>query len=1016
MPAPADQPPARPVDPAPGTSQRAIQLLGRRCFPCHTGDTPEGRLRLDDEAGAVSGGRSGFPAVVPGNADESPLIQRVSSPEAARRMPPKGEPLEEAEIALLRSWVEQGAIYPDRAGGKHWHWAYRTPQPASPPEVRDNAWAHNDIDRFILARLDEAGLRPAPPADRSTLLRRVSLDLIGLPPTIAELDAFEQDRAPDAYEKVVERLLSSPHYGERWARVWLDLARYADTNGYQVDNRRSMWPYRDWVIAALNDDMPFDQFTIRQIAGDLLPGATVDDQIATGFLRNTMTNEEGGIDAEEFRVEAIIDRVNTIGTVWLGTTIACAQCHDHKFDPFTQRDYYRLFAFFNNDEPEFEVNTFGATPGGPMTTTSLRSQRREYERLQHEISDAEKTLVTPTPELAAAQAAWETDYQRTRPVWAPLPAAQVESLGGAALLALPDGSWQAAGLLPESDTYVCESAGPLAGLTALRLDVLTGGTGNVGRTSHGNFVLSDFWVDIAPPDGFCGPPAPVRLARGTEDYQQGAHYRNGETWPAAAALDGDPRSGWAVGPQAKLPHCAVFAAAAPIEVPAGGVLRVRLGQTYGHQHVIARFRLSSTTAPSPADSPPLSPALEEALARPATERSADEQQQLAAYYRRVAPLLDPLRVRLAELRANLAKLTVGSTLVMKTRPEPRETFVHVRGNFLDHGERVTPGVPAVLHELPAAERPDRLALGRWLVCPENALVARVTVNRYWEAFFGRGLVETVEDLGTQGDSPTHPELLDALALEFVRGGWSSKAIHRMIVLSATYQQAASFDPALRQRDPYNRLLASGPRFRLEAETIRDSALAASGLLTQRVGGPSVFPPQPDGVWTMIYSNDRWENSAGEDRYRRGLYTFWRRTAPYPSFVSFDAPSREVACARRPRTNTPLQALTTLNDPAFVEAAAALARRVIDEGGPETAARLALAFRLTVARRPTPMETERLTQLLESQRGYYERDAAAATALIASGMVGPPEPALPEVAAWTVVANVLLNLDEFITKS
>lgn len=995
-----------------------MELLGRRCFPCHSGDKPEGRLRLDDETHALNGGRSGFPAIIPGNADESPLVRRVSSTDPAGRMPPKGEPLDAEQIAMLRSWIEQGANYPDRGGGKHWHWAYRAPQPVAPPDVRDASWPRNEIDRFVLARLEEVGCQPAPPADRATLLRRVSLDLIGLPPTVAELDAFEHDASPGAYEKVVDRLLASPHYGERWARVWLDLARYADTNGYQVDNRRSMWPYRDWVIAALNDDMPFDQFTIRQIGGDLLPSAGVDDLVATGFLRNTMTNEEGGIDAEEFRVEAIIDRVNTIGTVWLGTTISCVQCHDHKFDPFTQPEYYRLFAFFNNDEPEFEVNAFGATPGGPMTMTSLRTQRDEYERLQRDIVSAEKTLDAPTPELAAAQAAWEVDYQKTRPRWSPLPVERAESLGGAALIDETDGSFRAVGLLPESDVYICDVPGPLAALTGFRVDVMPDVTsgGNVGRTAHGNFVLSDFWVDVAPPEGLCGPPAAVRFASGAEDYQQGAHYRNGETWPAAAALDADRRSGWAVGPQAKLPHCAVFVAAEPIDVPAGGVLRIRLGQTYGHQHVIARFRLSGTSDVAPAAAPPLSPALEDALARPADARSADEQSQLAAYYRRVAPLLDPLRTRLTELRGALARLTVGSSLVMKSRPEPRETFVHVRGNFLDHGAKVTPGVPAVLHALPAQERPDRLGLARWLVDPANPLVARVTVNRHWEAFFGRGLVETVEDFGTQGDPPTHAELLDWLALEFVRGGWSSKSLHRLIVLSATYRQAARFDAELRERDPYNRLLASGPRLRLEAETIRDSALAASGLLTQRVGGPSVFPPQPDGVWTMIYSNDRWENSAGEDRYRRGLYTFWRRTAPYPSFVSFDAPSREVTCARRARTNTPLQALTTLNDPAFVEAAAALARRVIDEGGPDTTARLALAFRLTVARRPTPMEIERLTQLLESQRGYYERDAAAATALIASGMVGPPEPALPEVAAWTVVANVLLNLDEFITKS
>jgi hypothetical protein len=772
-------------------------ILSNRCFKCHGPDLKKGGLNLQDRTGAVKELKSGRVAVVPGKSAESELVRRITSDDPSERMPPVSEPLSAEQIAKLKSWIDQGAKYEE-------HWAYVKPVRPALPAVRNKNWPKNGIDYFVLARLEQEGLSPSPEAERATLIRRVSLDVTGLPPSVAEVDAFLADQSENAYEKVVDRLLGSVHYGEHQARPWLDMARYADTNGYEKDERRTIWPYRDWLINAFNRDVPFDQFTIEQIAGDLLPNATQEQQIATGFHRNTMVNTEGGTDKEEFRVAAVVDRVNTTMEVWMGTTMGCCQCHNHKYDPFTQKEFYQLFAFFN-----------GTTDHGGSN---------------------EPTLAMPT----------EQETKRRQ---------------------------------------------------------------KVGR-------------DIA---------------------------------------------------------------------------LVQLGWLMANP-----------------------------LARVAQARSD--------------------QARLAELKKQSDAIKPASTLVMRELDKPRPTFVQIRGNHTKKGDPVSPGVPAKLHPLNRAPSrigaptvreggtglsrsltvgapmqvgvpmPNRLDLGRWLVDPDNPLVGRVTVNRIWARYFGRGFVETSEDFGVQGDLPTHPQLLDWLAVEFVKRKWSVKAMHKLIVMSATYRQSSRVTPELVQRDPFNHLFAHGPRFRLDAEMVRDNALAISGLLCRKVGGPSVFPYQPEGVWFNPYSTDKWEMSKNGDQHRRGLYTFWRRTAPYAAFMAFDAPSREVCAERRPRTNTPLQALATLNDKAFVECAAALARRMMTEARDGERERAIHGFRMCVARMPTQKELDYLLALFRENLEKYRKDAAAAKAMATNAGTIPNGMDVAELVAWTVVANVLLNLDETITKS
>ena len=983
-------------------------IFQNHCDECHGSKKQKSGLRLDLKANVLRGGDTGKPALMAGNAAESPIYGRIVSADPDEMMPPKGDRLAKEDVEKIRAWIEQGAAWPEKEPPKHW--AYVPPQRPALPPVKNSKWVRTPIDRFVLSRLDKEKLKPSPEADRAILLRRVSLDLIGLPPTIAELEQFLTDRRSDAYERAVDRLLASPQYGERWARPWLDLARYADTQGYEKDGSRSMWLYRNWVIDAFNRDLPYDRFTIEQIAGDLLPEATREQKIATGFHRNTMTNTEGGTDDEEFRHDAVVDRVNTTMSVWLGTTFACAQCHNHKYDPFTMKEYYQLFAFLNNTADADREDE------KPTLKAPSSEQETKFAQLRSQIDSLQSRYQGDSDELKANITRWETEKKEAMGRWKLLEPVRAVSLKGATLTLTNDGSVLAGGANPSNDVYEVSARFSAAGLTGLRLEVLPDATlpkGSIGRDSNGSFALSKFEAKVFPDGGTNGEP--LHFQSVFADYtQQGYNVTN--------LIEVTEGPGWAVKAEDEKhrdSQSAYFALAHPTNYPAGSTILVRLlSHSPSGEGNLGRFRLwiSDGTEPTPIGSLPVG--IHKILSLAEKERTDKQRKELGEYYRTIAPELRELREEIAAARKAETELdkTIPRTLVLEELPKPRESHVHIRGSFLSKGEIIQPAVPAALHPLPPNQPANRLTLATWLVDTNNPLTARVAMNRIWEQYFGIGLVESSQDFGTQGDKPSHPELLDWLATEFMRQKWSFKAMHRLIVNSSTYRQSSRVTPDSYQRDPYNRLLARGPRQRLEAEMIRDQALLVSGLLSRKVGGPSVMPPQPAGLWQMVYSSEKWETSPGEDKFRRGLYTFWRRTNPYPMMTTFDAPSREFCVVKRPRSNTPLQALLLLNDPVYVEAAQALARRMLSEGGEKDLARVTYGFRLCVGRPPSKAEVNRLLALARKESVHYA-DAVGDAEALASQF-----PALrtgfnaPELAAWTVVANVLLNLDETVTKN
>jgi mono/diheme cytochrome c family protein len=1007
---------------------RDIQpILQASCYECHGSRKTKAHLRLDSPAGILKGGETGS-IIVPGKSEQSLIVRRILGLDGDDRMPKDGDPLTPPQVALIRSWIDQGAKWPGVTTAaateqenkeEPVHWAYRRPSRPPLPDVHNTGWVRTPVDRFVLARLEKEGLSPAAEAPLETLVRRVSLDLVGLPPSPSEVDAVLADAAHNgkdaAYSALVERLLASPHYGERWARPWLDLARYADSQGFEKDLPRVMWKYRDWVINALNQDMPFDRFTIDQIAGDMLPNPTIDQLIASGFHRNAMTNEEGGIDPEEARYEMLVDRVNTTATVWLGTTLGCAQCHNHKYDPFTQKDYYRMMAFFQNSD--FDAKTFGDGTRYFEATIDVPTPEQEARRkaIQAEIDAQQLKMKADTPALAHAQALWEQEMRAEASTsWHVLTPSRTGADGGVLLTAGQDGSIVASGANPGETVYTIEAKPLLPAITALRLEALPDASlpkGGPGRDPYGNFQITGLEIEAG------GSRATIKAIR-ADDAVGGTNFDAffPKTLPRGATA---PR-GWRIDASredTRLPRQIVFTLDQPLSATAGLTVRIKhqgaaVGQSLG------RFRLSVTSSASPLRIVELPAKLRPVLETAAAERSEQQRKDLATFYRTVAVSLKATRDRIADLEKDLKAIGIPTALVMRERQgyERPTAFVRRRGSFMDKGEQVYAGVPATLHPLRDDQMPNRLGLARWLVDEENPLTARVAVNRAWEQFFGRGIVETSEDFGTQGSPPSHPELLDWLATEFMHQGWSQKAIHRMIVSSSTYRQASEASTTLVEHDPYNRLLARGPRFRMEAEMVRDSVLAASGLLSTKIGGPSVFPPQPDGIWDIPYSSEKWTPSEGEDRYRRGLYVFIRRSATYPSFMTFDATSREHTTVRRVRTNTPLQALTTLNDEAYFEAARALASRVLREAPASSsidAARATYAFRLVATRTPTPAEVDRILASYQRQLERFQKDPAAAGKTIKGFEVVDIDAA--QQAAWTLVANALLNLDEALTK-
>jgi hypothetical protein len=1007
-----------------------LPLMRDRCFKCHDARKRTASYRMDVRSMALRGGESGKPAIVAGASGKSELIRRVLLTEGEEAMPPGKEKLSAAQVKLLRDWIDAGANWPEALANESGsgHWAFRAPERPALPSLKDAGAVRDPIDRFVLSRLEKEGLHLSPEADRVTLLRRLSLDLIGLPPAVADVDAFVADQSPDAYDKAIERLLASPHYGERWARLWLDAARYADSDGFEKDKLRRVWFYRDWVVQALNRDLPYDRFIIEQVAGDLLPRATQDQRVATGYLRNSMINEEGGIDPEQFRMEAMFDRMDAIGKGVLGLTIQCAQCHSHKFDPLTQAEYYRLFAFLNDS---YEANIAVYTPDEMMRRVDILRKTYEVETdLRHRM-----------PDWAQRMAAWEAKVKKDQPHWEVVrPAVDETSTGGQKYLPLADGSMLAQGYAPTKHTARMTVHTDGSPITAFRLELLTHPNlpmGGPGRSLKGTATLSEFSVEYAPADDPTRKEK-VKFSRAVADFDppeapleaifNDKTDKKRITGPVRFAIDGKDETAWGTdaGPgRRNQSRKAVFTPSKPIANPKGTILTFFLKQNHGgwnsddnQSHNIGRLRLSITSQPN-AEVDPLPAVARAALDIPMEKRTRAQAEAVFGYWRTTVPEWSADN---AKIEALWAQHPEGSSqLVLQEREQPRDTHLLKRGDFLKPGASVQPGVPSFLHPLPADAPLTRLTFARWLVDRRSPTTARVLVNRMWQAYFGTGIVDTPEDFGLQSDKPSHPELLDWLAVEFMDRGWSLKQLHRLIVTSAAYRQSSHVTPELISRDPYNRLLARGPRFRADAEVVRDVALTASGLLNPKLGGPSVFPPLPKFMTLppVSYGPKVWDEATGPDRYRRGLYTFRYRSLPYPALQVFDSPNGDFACVRRARSNTPLQALTVLNEPIFMECAKALGLQALLEGGYNDRERVTYAFRRCVARKPSTEETSELLALLARQKERFTKPDAKPLDLISEE--GKDLPKLPEgvkasdLAAWTVVSRVLLNLDETVTK-
>ena len=996
---PALQAAAQPVD----FGRDVRPILSDRCFSCHGPDEANRKagLRLDTEAGAKATRGIRTP-VVPNDPAASEILKRIAPETPARRMPPPysdRKPLSEKEVATLRAWIEQGAKWQG-------HWSFNAPVRPAEPSVKQAAWARNPIDRFILARLEREGLSPSPETDKARLLRRVSFDLTGLPPTLPELDAFFNDRSPDAYEKVVDRLLASPRYGERMAVDWLDAARYADTHGYQTDPAKEIWPWRDWVINAFNRNMRYDQFTIEQLAGDLLPSPTVDQKIATGFQRNHRINSETGSIAEEFHAENLVDRASTVGTVWLGLTVGCARCHDHKYDPIPTREFYSLFAFFNSVD---EAGNGGSADGrgnfkpfmklpSPELEAQLASKDAELKTARANLAEIDKAL-------AAKQPAWELTALTYQPKWEVLSPASLKADNGVTLKALPDGSIIAGGATPPAAIYELTAATKLRNITAFRLELLPDPSlpgGGSGRGAGGKGVVTLFEAKVGT--------RKVDLGRITADFKSEESELNLVVRPADQL-----KRGWGLNPETAKPHFAVIETTRMFN--SDKEITFRIGSEYEGAGV-GRFRISVTDSEFPEVIPDETAAI---LRTVASDRSPKDAEALTKYF-----VTHPLERRTAsesvvalEAERRTIENKIPSTMVMSEMANPRDTFVLMRGAYDKPGEKVTPAVLSFLPPMPADAPRNRLGLAKWLMDPANPLTARVTVNRYWQMFFGTGLVKTTEDFGSQGEAPSHPELLDWLATEFVRNGWDVKAVQRLIVTSAAYRQSSMVTPALRERDPENRLLARGPRVRLSAEMIRDQSLSVSGLLSTKMGGVSVKPYQPEGLWEQLSAfpgRKLFERSKGEDLWRRSVYSYWKRTVPPPSLTIFDAPTREACVVRRQMSSTPLQALALLNDEMYIETSRKFAERILKEGGQTPSQRLAWAIRLATSRSAADRELKILSDGLSKRLVQYRADPASAEKLLTAGE-SPRDKTLDaaELAAYTTTASVILNLDEVITR-
>lgn len=1010
-------------------SREVRPILANHCFKCHGPDqkSRKGGLRLDIRKAALTNSKSGVSAIVPGLPEKSESIRRLFSDDPDEVMPPPSTKHEvsESEKEILKRWILQGAEYRE-------HWAFEPVKPVQIPLVEG---AEHPIDAFIGDRLLKEGLKPSPAADAGTVVRRLYLDLIGIPPTEEQVVAFGsayREHPKRAVADAADQLLASPHYGERWARKWLDLARYADTNGYEKDRVRSIWPYRDWVIRAINEDLPFDQFTIQQLAGDMLPNATEDQRVATGFHRNTMINEEGGIDPLEFRFHAMTDRVATTGTTWMGLTFGCAQCHTHKYDPILHSEYYRLMAFMNNaDEPELQLDPVYreqvVQQNADQLGRFLNEAPGQWPLPGEQPPDPKKPAAAPvirTPEqMQAAKQncdeafrAWLSRERSGRVDWTVM--RPVSAKSNLPLLTVQaDGAVIASGDISKDDTYELVFEGLPAGVSALRLEALPDpslpaqGPGMAYYEGpKGDFFMGEFRV-FSETSGREG-----RVKRGISSASEsfsGSAF-GGRPSSAWLATDGDMQTGWSGAGRAGEAIHAVFVLENPLEAGARISVQMQFGRHYACP--LGKFRFSCTTAPGGAQASAIHPDLQHLLALSEGQIKESEVSVLKEQFFLSSKEAPQIGERIRSLRR---VPVLKTTLVLRERPveNPRPTFIHRRGEYLQPEERVQPGVPAFLPSMEPGTPQSRLGLALWLVSGKHPLTARVTVNRHWQAFFGNGLVRTLGDFGFQGEMPSHPELLDWLAGAFVREGWSLKKLHRLIVTSQTYAQSSRVSRELQERDPANRLLARGPRFRLDAEVVRDSVLAASGLLSSKMFGPPVYPPQPVGVQEGAYGGGSWPSSKGEDRYRRSIYTFLKRSAPFAMFNTFDAPSGEVCVARREQSNTPMQSLTLLNDEMFQEAARRLGCEIASLEGADRL-KIACLFRRCLMRDPSEPEITRMEEFVVSQRARLQ------TGELDSNHLSSDDPSvsrflkLPKLdrALWMVTARAVFNLDEFVTKN
>ncbi len=1008
--APAPAPSPSPL-PAKIDFNRDIRpVLSENCFACHGPDAKQvkGGLRLDQRDSTIKPAKSGKIAIVPKQPSKSELVRRITTKDTDDLMPPpeSHKKLGSREVALLQKWIEQGAEYQA-------HWAYVPPvKPAVPA-------SQNGVDFLVQQRLKAINLKPSPEADRRTLARRLYFDLVGLPPTSAEVESFVNDKSPDAYAKLVDRLLASPHYGERMAIGWLDVVRFADTIGYHSDTPRNVYPYRDYVIRAFNENKRFDQFTREQLAGDLLPNATLETRVASAFNRLLLTTEEGGAQAKDYEVRYLTDRVRAVGTVWLGQTIGCSQCHDHKFDPSTQRDFYAMGAFF----ADIKESIVGKREEGIVVPGE--KDTAEIARLDGETARLQKAFDALQPQLTAAFSKWQETTLvglENEGNWKPLAPVTAVSVGGAKLTIQPDHAVLASGKSADKDTYTLAFTNALSGVTGLRLEVLPDASlpaSGPGRAANGNFVLTEIVATVKRGEQ---KSEPVKFAAARATFEQTS---------AASTIDGDSKGaafGWGVLPEVGKAQQLVLELTTPLTLAAGDVLTIELKQNHGNKsHTLGRFRIAATMDAVAARmiAPPPPPADIVAILKIASEkRAVAQQEKLFTYYKILTPELAGLRQQVAASKKAKTdfETKLPRCIISESSPAPRTVRLLPRGNWMDDsGPLMQPALPvylAVSVKPPENRRLTRLDLAEWIVAKENPLTARVFVNRVWKQFFGMGLSKVLDDLGAQGEPPVNPALLDWLASDFRDSGWDVKRLVRVIVTSATYRQTSITSRELLSRDSENREHARQSRWRLDAELVRDNALTVSGLLVTKIGGPSVRPYQPDGYWENLnFPVRNYDASKGEDQFRRGLYTWWQRSFVHPSMLAFDAPTREECAADRARSNIPQQALVLLNDPTYVESARAFAARIVKEGGADANTRLVWAWQQAIARAPRADELVTVRALFDKHLALYKTDTKAAEAFLKNGLNPATQGAdAAELAAWTNVARVLLNLHETITRS